>query len=552
MKSKIHEHRLKNNFSLVSNNLLLTTVFLFGFLGYAQEDAWVYFNDKPGAQTFLDNPLTMLTQRALDRRTAQGIALTVSDAPIETSYINQISAATGIQVKAQSKWLNCLHVRGSVTDIEALTSLSFVNQIRFADQSLNAKMPRQRTIASVNKQLDTQETFAYGNSLNQVSMLNAHLLHQQDFTGSGKIIAVLDSGFSAVNTIVPFNRMFNNGLYLGGYNYVGANSDVFSTHNHGTMALSCMAGFVEGQLVGTAPDAQYYLFITEDISSENPVEESYWVQAAEEADRVGADVISTSLGYFGYDNPNYSYSYSDMTGDKAFASQGANIAFSKGMIVLASAGNSGNSSEPHIGVPAEATNVLAVGAVQFDENYAGFSSIGPSFDGRVKPDVMAKGQSTTLANTSGNVVTASGTSFSCPVMAGAVASFWQAIPWASNQQIVDFVKQSADRFMNPTAQYGYGIPDFQLALNIAQLSVNDNTVGRFLVFPNPAKDVISVSFPNGFDTAKLSLFNNLGQMVLEQETTTNQPISLEHLTSGMYYYKIKSNTLEQSGKIIKN
>ncbi|MFN7014848.1 MAG: S8 family peptidase, partial [Bacteroidia bacterium] len=316
--------------------------------------------------------------------------------------------------------------------------------------------------------------------------------------------------------------------------------------------LSCMAGFVDGQLVGTAPDAQYYLFITEDVVAENPVEESYWVQAAEEADRLGVDVITTSLGYFGYDNPSYSYTYTDMTGNKAFASQGANMAFSKGMIVIASAGNTGSTVNPHIGVPAEATNVLAVGSVQFDETYSNFSSIGPSFDGRIKPDVMAKGQSATLSNTSGAIVTASGTSFSCPIMAGAVASFWQAIPWATNQQVVDFVKQSADRFTSPTNQYGYGIPDFQSALTIASLSVNNTTMGRFLVYPNPVDHVVSVSFPYGFEVATMSLYNNLGQMILERDIISTQQLSLEHLTSGMYYYKIKSNSLVQSGKIIKN
>ncbi|WP_284651762.1 S8 family serine peptidase [Flavobacterium terrisoli] len=534
------------------NKLLLITFFLLGFFGYAQEDAWVYFNDKPNAQAFFDNPLTELNQRALDRRTAQGITLNISDAPLEQSYISQIAAATGIEIKAQSKWLNCLHIRGSISDIESLTNLTFVNHIRYADHTLNNKMPSPRTINPVNKQLDAQELFAYGNSLNQVSMLNMHLLHQQNYTGTGKIIAVLDSGFSAVDSTIPFSRMFTNGLFLGGYNYVANNTNVFSTHNHGTMSLSCMVGFVDGQLVGTAPNAQYYLFITEDISQENPVEESYWVQAAEEADRLGVDVISTSLGYFGYDNPNYSYAYSDMTGDTAFASQGANIAFTKGMIVVASAGNSGNSGEPHIGVPAEATNVLAVGAVQFNEDYASFSSIGPSYDGRIKPDVMAKGQNTTLANTAGNVVTASGTSFSCPVMAGSVTSFWQAVPWATNQQVVDFVKQSADRFDSPTDQYGYGIPDFQSALNIAQLSINDSSMGRFLVYPNPAAAIISVSFPNGFEEAHFSLYNNLGQMVLEKGIVSNQAIALENLTSGMYFYKIESNSLVQSGKIIKN
>lgn len=532
--------------------LLLIAFFLCSLIGYSQEDAWVYFNDKPNAQSFLNNPLSILTQRALDRRAAQGITLNISDAPIEQSYVNQITAAPGIEVKAQSKWLNCLHIRGSINDIQALTSLSFVDHIRYANRSLNSRMIRPNIVVPVNKQMDVQTTFAYGNSANQVQMLNLHLLHEQDYTGSGKIIAVLDSGFSAVNTIIPFNRMFTNGLYLGGYNYVGGNTDVFSTHNHGTMTLSCMAGFVDGQLVGTAPDAQYYLFITEDIAGENPVEESYWVQAAEESDRLGVDVIATSLGYFGYDNPNYSYTYADMTGNVAFASQGANIAFSKGMIVIASAGNSGNSINPHIGVPAEATNVLAVGSVQFDETYSGFSSIGPSYDGRVKPDVMAKGQSATLSNTSGAIVTASGTSFSCPIMAGAVTSFWQAIPWASNQQVVDFVKQSADRFMSPTNQFGYGIPDFQSALTIASLSVNDTTMGRFLVYPNPADNFVTVSFPNGFEVAKMSLYNNLGQMILEQEIISNQQLSLDNLTSGMYYYKIKSNSLVQSGKIIKN
>ncbi|WP_333601027.1 S8 family serine peptidase [Flavobacterium sp.] len=531
----------------------LLVFFLLSFLGYAQEDAWVYFNDKPNAQDFIDNPLTELTQRALDRRTAQGIPLDVSDAPIEQSYIDAISSATGIEVKAQSKWLNCLHIRGSVDDIQALTNLSFVNHIRFADNSLNAKMAVPMTFHPVNKQMEVETTFAYGNSGNQIQMLNAHLLHQANYTGSGKIIAVLDSGFSAVNTIIPFNRMFTNGLYLGGYNFVAGNTDVFSTHNHGTMTLSCMVGYVDGQLVGTAPDAQYYLFITEDVAGENPVEESYWVQAAEESDRLGVDVISTSLGYFEYDNTNYSHTYEEMTGNTAFASQGANIAFSKGMIVVASAGNSGAGANPNIGVPAEATNVLAVGAVKSDRTYASFSSIGPSFDGRVKPDVMAQGQSAVLSNTSGVITTASGTSFSCPIMAGAVTSFWQAIPWASNSQVVDFVKQSADNFSTPNEEYGYGIPDFQLALNMAQLSVNDATVGRFLVYPNPVHDTLIVSFPNHFAEAKIGLYNALGQLVLEKPIqNSDSSLSLENLNSGIYFYKIQSHSFSQSGKIIKN
>ena len=537
------------------NKLFFIILFLLSFYGYSQEDAWVYFNDKPNASAQLNAPLDFLTQRALDRRTNQGISLSENDVPIHQPYIDGITAANGITVMAKSKWLNCLHVQGSFEDINALTLLSYVNHVHFADASLNSKKPTPRTITPVNKQLDVSTNFNYGNSSNQIQMLNGHLLHQANYTGTGIIIAVLDSGFINVNSTAPFQRLFDNNLILGGYNFVSQDSNVYSLHNHGTLTLSCMGGYVDGELVGTAPDAQYYLFVTEDVTQESPVEESYWVEAAEEADRLGADVISTSLGYYVFDNPNYGHYYDEFTGNTAFASQGANIAFSKGIVVVASAGNSAGSPEPynHIGVPAEALNVLAVGAVKSDETYAAFSSIGPSFDGRIKPDVMAKGQAAVVANTSGTIQTASGTSFSCPIMAGMIASFWQAIPWATNQQVVDFVKQSAERFANPTNQFGYGIPDFQLALDMALLSVNDGSIGRFLVYPNPVSDELFISFPPTFSEAKISFYNGLGQIVFERNIqNTDTLLSLENIDTGIYFYKIKSNSFVQTGKIIKN
>ena len=528
------------------------------FSAFCQEDAWVYFNDKPNAVTQLNTPLNFLTQRALDRRTTQGIALNVNDVPIHQPYIDQITAANGITVKAKSKWLNCLHIRGSVADINALTLFAFVNHVHFADDALNAKTATPSQPIPINKQLDVTTTFNYGDSQNQIQMLNGHLLHQANYTGTGKIIAVLDSGFINVNTTAPFQRLFTNNLILGGYNYVNQSTNVYALHNHGTLTLSCMGGFVDGELVGTAPDAKYYLFVTEDVAEENPVEESYWVEAAEEADRLGADIISTSLGYYQYDNPNYSYQYSDLTGNIAFASQGANIAFSKGMIVVASAGNSGGNPSPfnHVGVPAEATNVLAVGAVRFDETYADFSSVGPMLSTspgvtRIKPDVMAKGLAAVVANTAGTIQTASGTSFSCPIMAGMIASFWGAVPNLTNQQIVDFVKQSADRFTTPNAQFGYGIPDFQLALN-AVLSVNTNEVSVFLLFPNPVKNTVSFEFPIGFKNANLTIYNTLGQKIKESTISVTTPtISLDELNSGVYVYKIENASFSQSGKIIK-
>ena len=538
--------------------LFFIAFFILSFCGYSQEDAWVYFRDKPNAQFYFDNPLQMLSQRSLDRRINQNIALDIKDIPIHQPYVDQIGAIPGVIVKAKSKWFNAVHVRGSILDIQNLTALTFVDHIQFANRILDisgktTSNSKSAFSSKVNKILDTNTTFAYGNSGNQIQMLNANLLHQQNFTGTGKIIAVMDAGFPNVDIVSPFQRLRVNNQILGGYNFVSRNENFYTGNSHGTLVLSTMGGYVENQLIGTAPDSNYYLFITEDSASENPVEESNWVEAAEMADSLGVDIITTSLGYFEYDNPNYSYTYDDMNGTTSFISKGSDIAFSRGMICVASAGNSGGSSNPHIAVPADSFNTLAIGAVKFDEVYATFSSIGPSFDGRIKPDVMAQGQSSVVSNTAGVIATASGTSFSGPIMAGAIASFWQAVPNLTNQQVIDFVKQSADRYSNPTNQYGYGIPDFQLALNAAQLSVTSNLNERFLVYPNPVSDKLFISFPNNFEEVKVSFYNTLGQIIFQKNIQKAiSYVSIENINSGIYFYKLESNSFVQSGKIIKN
>ena len=539
-------------------------VFLFlisSFVGFSQEDAWVYFKDKPDLAVFFSNPLSELSQRALDRRTAQGIALDVKDAPISQTYINDITNSAGITIKAKSKWLNCLHIRGSQTNINALKVLSAVARIDFANKTLNtvAKSIARQNAKPLNKTMDTKVSFNYGSSSNQIQMLNGHLLHQLNYTGAGKIIAVLDSGFPGVDIATPFKRLRDNNQILGGYDYANRSANFYAANNHGTLVLSSMGGYVDGQLVGTAPDAKYYLYITEDAISafpysENPIEESNWVEAAEEADRVGVDIITTSLGYFGYNNPAYSHTYSDMTGDLAFASKGANIAFEKGIIVVASAGNEGQEIEPHIGTPAEAKNVIAVGAVKSDETLALFSSVGPSFDGRVKPDVMAQGQLAVVSDPAGNIVTANGTSFSCPILAGMVACLWQALPEKNAQQIKQLILQASDNYnpiVNLRNQYGYGIPDFNLALANG-LSFETFSNNDFSLYPNPTTDSISVTLPKESNVKTIAIYNVLGQLVLVNSISSQSPtVSLKSLNSGIYFYKIESEGFSKSGKIIK-
>lgn len=535
--------------------ILLSLFLMASFVGFAQQDAWVYFTDKPDAATYLANPLTMLTQKSLDRRTAQNIALDVKDVPIFPSYITQITNAIGITVMAKSKWLNALHIRGSIENIQQLETLSFVESIEFADKTLNiSAAPKASTTAenqAINKNLETQITFAYGNSNNQISMLGGDLLHQQNFTGTGKTIAVMDAGFPGVSTAAPFQRLFTNNLLLGGYNYVSQSTNFYTGGTHGTLVLSTMGGYVENALVGTAPDAFYYLFVTEDVSSENPVEESYWVEAAEEADRLGVDIINTSLGYFGYDNPNYSHTYEDMDGITAFASRGADVAFSRGMICVTSAGNSGATSDPHIAVPADAVHTLAVGAVNSNGLYSSFSSIGPSFDLRVKPDVVAQGVQAVVANPSGTLGLADGTSFSGPITAGMVACLWQALPTKTNAEIMQIIKQSGSIYNNPTPQLGYGIPNFNTALTTA-LGISEVKNQPFVIFPNPTNSVLNITFNNFKRESDIIVYSALGQKMLEtRATSANFSLPVSQLTPGMYFCKITSGAQETTHKFIK-
>ncbi|KAB1155537.1 S8 family serine peptidase [Flavobacterium luteum] len=520
---------------------------------FSQEDAWVYFNSKPDSQAYFENPLTMLTQRALDRRKLQNIPIDFIDVPIYQSFINQVAATQGIKVMAKSKWFNAIHVQGLQSDIQALKTLNFVERIDFANKNLNAtgKVTAPKRIKKISKTYETESFFNYASSANQIQMLNGILLHKQNYTGSGKIIAVMDAGFPGVNSAETFERLRNNNQLLGGYDYVKRNIDFYSGDSHGTLVLSTMGGFLENQLVGTAPDASYYLFVTEDDKNESPLELSLWVEAAEEADRLGVDIITTSLGYTQFDNPNYDFTYNDMNGSSTFISKGVEFAFSRGIVCVVSAGNQGSKAWRYISAPADAFHALTVGAVDAAGNYASFSSKGPSYDGRVKPDIVAQGQQSVLSNTAGAITTANGTSFSGPIIAGMVASLWQALPNKTNTEILDLIKQSSSLFTSPNEKLGHGIPDFNLALNNA-LGQKQFSQKEFILYPNPAQDNILISFPNGFENATITLYNSLGQKIFDKVISKeNKSIFLENLNSGIYFYNLTSKTYLQSGKIVK-
>ena len=515
-------------------------IFFISFQLFSQEDAWVFLKDKPSASTFISSPLTMLSQRSIDRRTRQNIAIDTKDVPVEATYYSQIKNANGITVLAKSKWLNAIHVQGTQTDIKDLkTNLSFVENIEFANDGLNAKGSVSQNSSDTknkNKFAKINTTFNYGNAANQIEMLKGDYLHEQGFAGSGMQIAVIDAGFPNVNTLAAFKRLRDNNQILGGYDFVDRSTSFYTGDNHGTNVLSDIAGYIDEQFIGTAPEASFYLFRTEDAANEVPLEESLWVEAAERADSLGVDVINTSLGYTTFDNSNYNYSYADMDGKTAFITRGAEIGVSRGMILVNAAGNSGSDSWKYMGAPADATSVFTVGAVNATKTIAAFSSFGPTADNRVKPDVLAQGQSVyVISHTSGDPYQSNGTSFSSPVMTGVVACFWQAFPNLTNTQIMQWIRESADRYNNPHEQYGYGIPNFESAyakvLNVEKLSFENSTT----VFPNPVTNQLNIQTnTNDLSSLTIQIYNVFGKKVFEKKDLQSKRINVSELKKGIY------------------
>jgi len=537
------------------------TMLVFSFLfflvinAYAQEDALVFFQDKENVDTALQNPISILTQKAIDRKLMHNSPIDARDVPVNETYITTIKGIPGITVFAKSKWMNCVYVRGNLQDLDALEGLDFVTHLEYADKSLNlVPIPGGSTKDKLSVENKANSiVYDYGAATNQVEMIAANYLHQQDFTGEGIDIAVLDSGFPGVLTNPAFDPILDQGRLLGTYNFISREESVDTSSSHGSKTFSDIGGYLQNQFVGTAPGASFYLYVTEDVTQENPVEEAWWVEALERADSLGVRIVNTSLGYQDYDNPAYTHSYEDLNGFTTIAARGANHAFDKGMLLLTSAGNDGQSFG-FVATPADAPGCLSIGAVDQDGEYAGFSSYGPNASGLRKPDVMAQGVSAAVVDQNGAVDFNSGTSFSSPIMAGAIASLWQSRPEVTNAQIMQIVRASAHLFENPTDLMGYGIPNFETAYNALQIlgAQADFLEIQFAMYPNPAQDIVSFSIPLAIEKATVRIFTSIGQQVLSSEISANQnTIDISDINSGTYIVSVESGGTKNSFKLIK-
>lgn len=434
----------------------------------------VQFKDKKGTQFTIANPSAYLSAKALARRTAQNIAIDSTDLPISRDYLDSIAAVPGVTIMNKSKWLNQILVR--ITDPNALTKINSFPFVRSATAiaprlnpgqtvSKNIIEETELTVDNVRQQGITGADIDYGSAVNQIRIHKGEFLHNLGFTGQPITMAILDAGFLNYKNNPAFDSVRLQGRVLGEWDYVANHASVNEDNNHGANCFSIIAANRPGMIVGSAPHAKFWLFRTEDVGSEYPVEEQNWAAAAEFADSTGVDMISSSLGYADFDNPALNYTHAQRNGNVAISTRAADLAAKKGIIVMNSAGNNGGVAGDlrYVSCPADGDSVCTVGAVDVNGNIAAFSSWGPNGAGRQKPNMVSVGAGTVYANTSGVAVAGNGTSYSNPNLAGLLACLWQAFPELNNMQIIDAAQRSSNRYNNPDVRYGYGIPDFRKA-----------------------------------------------------------------------------------------
>ncbi|MBC7570221.1 MAG: S8 family serine peptidase [Spirosoma sp.] len=515
----------------------------------------VLLKDKANSPFSVSRPQQFLSPRSIQRRQKQNIATLERDLPVNPAYLTQIQQA-GAKIWFPSRWLNAVLIEATDAVLDGVKKLPFVTGIEFNKSLANARVG---AITETAQGAGTSKFGAalplYGNSLAQVQQLGVDKMHDAGYHGEGMLIGVLDAGFLNANTVGFLKPLFDEKRVLATYDFVQKETSVYEDDAHGMQCLSTIAATADNQLYGTAYKAQFILLRTEDARTEQRVEEANWLFGAEYADSAGVDVISSSLGYTTFDDPTSNYTYADMNGKTTLSARAAQIASETGMVIVVAAGNDGASAWRYISTPSDAAGVLSIAAVDQTGKRASFSSIGPAPDGRVKPDLAARGQGTTIGNPNGLISSGNGTSFATPLMAGLAGGFWQANPQLTAVQVTDALRKTGSQYATPDAQLGYGIPKFTRLLVLA----NNEPISPPIVFPNPVSDAgpLLVRWPNAGRTAPIDaiLTDLTGRVYYQKQYAPGGAdtftLPTTGLATGLYFVTLTAGNLRETVKVIK-
>lgn len=509
----------------------------------------VWLTDKAENAYSIEQPEEFLSTKALERRAKRNIEITEQDLPVSNVYLQQIKEQ-GFNIFVTSRWMNTVVV--APTDsakLDALEQLPFVKKIECVQNNKSsfpfyAPETPSRVVAEHSNEENPEELAAlYGAAWEQTNLLNLAPLHQAGYCGNGMTIAVLDGGFFCIDS----HPNIDLSKILGTHDFTRKSFSYQAGADHGASVLMCMATNAPNTFIGTAPEANFWLIITEIPLREFPMEEDIWVAGAEMADSIGVDVITSSLGYDTFDDPDMSHTHDDLDGKTTFCARGATIAASKGILVVTAAGNEYENSWKKIITPGDAEGVLTVGSIDSDGTHSSFSSMGYTADGRVKPDVVAMGGKTKLLSASGKIISLSGTSFATPLMTGAVTCLWQAHPEWSVAELIDHVQKGSSQYHEPDSLLGYGIPDIW-GIHCEATGV-DNTV-----IDNPELYVSGHTLYLHTATshsATLALYDTCGRKIWH--TTLPQDVNkvdVSHIERGIYIATLTTNNTQRTQKII--
>jgi serine protease AprX len=515
---------------------------------------WVFFTDKGLTRVeesvAIDAFRARLPERALRRRAKVGFDVNRNDLPVDASYVDGV-ASTGASIVTKSRWMNAVSVFADDEQVAAIAALPFVKETRLVAGGTKP-MPEIVPATGSHPAAPEGRALDYGDAQGQLEQIQVDRLHDEGLDGTGVLIAMLDTGFDTDHQayrhldIVAERDFINDDTETADQPGDPDNQD-----GHGTATLSCVGGSYPGELYGGSYEAGFVLCKTEIYDEEIQIEEDYWQEAIEWADSLGADVVSSSLGYLDW------YTYEDMDGNTTVVTKSADMAAARGIIVVNSMGNEGDDPWLYMIAPADGDSVLSIGAVDLDGDRVGFSSVGPTYDGRIKPDVMALGSGAYVATTADTASYgfASGTSFSCPLTAGAVGLLVQAHPDWSPMEMIEAMRSTATQSSSPDTLMGWGIVQAYDAryADWAGVDESDVAVPRLVwASPNPSSNGTRVQFlVQARGRTLVSIYNASGGLVrtLLDRPLSPGPHSIEWdgrdssgqpVASGVYFAKLRA------------